>query len=167
MHAHQYVSPISDIAADKSDMRFLVDLILKCVKPELSVFGGQVRGGYTFYQRLRTSPVGNQVSDGDHQQIVPACERTELGHAGHGAILVHDFADDARRMQASQASQVYRGFGLPGSHQHSSAFWHATGRCGRANEIRRFRSRVNCRKHSGCTIGRRNSGSGTCPSPRY
>ena len=47
MHAHEYVFSISDLAAHKSNVRVFVDLILECVKPELTVFSRELRGCHT------------------------------------------------------------------------------------------------------------------------
>ena len=47
-------------------------------------------------------------------------EFLELGHPRHGAVRVHDFADDAGGSQPGQARQVHGCFGLAGAHQHSA-----------------------------------------------
>src|SRR5580692_2192559 len=99
MYTDKYILPISHVAANKSDVRLLVDLILESVKTEFSVFGWQFRGGHPLHYRLRTHPVGNQVGDGDKCNVMSARKSTELWHPSHSAVLVHDFADDAGRME--------------------------------------------------------------------
>src|SRR6266436_6496748 len=119
VHPHEYVLPVSYLAANKSDVSLLVDLILECVKAEFSVFGWQLRGGDALHHRLCTHPVGNQVGDGDEWNVMSSRKSTELWHPSHGAVLVHDFADDSGRTEAGQSGQVDSRFGLPGAFQHS------------------------------------------------
>ena len=40
---------VSYLAANKSDVRLLVDLILECVKTEFPVFSWQLRGGHALH----------------------------------------------------------------------------------------------------------------------
>ena len=47
-------------------------------------------------------------------------ELAKLGDAGHGPIVVHDFADDAAGPQSGEACEIHNGFGLAGSDQHSA-----------------------------------------------
>src|SRR4029077_4982008 len=99
MYAHEYVRPVSYLAAHKSDVSLLVDLILKCIKTELSVFGRELRRIHALHHRLRAHSEGDQVCDGDQWHVVPTSETTQLRNAGHRAVLVHDFAYDASGVQ--------------------------------------------------------------------
>jgi hypothetical protein len=49
VYADEYILPISYVAANKSDVRLPVDLILERVKTEFSVFGWQFCGGHALY----------------------------------------------------------------------------------------------------------------------
>src|SRR5712692_4445655 len=100
MYADEYILPVSYLDANKSDVRLLVDLILERVKTEFSVFGWQLCGGHALYHRLCTHPIGNQVGDGDEWNVMSPRKTTELWHPSHGAVLVHDLADHAGRMEA-------------------------------------------------------------------
>ena len=39
-------------------------------------------------------------------------ELAQLGHTGHGAVYVHDFADNACRLESGKTSEVNGSFGL-------------------------------------------------------
>src|SRR6266436_8460564 len=44
---------------------------------------------------LRFQPVSRQVRDGDYHEAVCLAEPDQVRHAGHGPVVVDDFADDA------------------------------------------------------------------------
>ena len=44
----------------------------------------------------------------------------EVGHAGHGAVVIHDFADDAGGDEAGHAGEIDGGFGLAGADEHAA-----------------------------------------------
>ena len=102
------------------DVRLLVDLVLEHVDRELAVLGRQLRRRDALDQRLGPHPVLDQIRDRDHQQAVLLRELRQLRHARHRAVLVHDFADDAGRIQPGDARQIDGRFGLPGAHQHAA-----------------------------------------------
>ena len=66
------------------------------------------------------APVLDQVGDGDHLQPVPLAVRDEVGHAGHRAVVVHDLADDAGRVEAGEPREVDGGLGLAGALEHAA-----------------------------------------------
>ena len=47
-------------------------------------------------------------------------EGDQVGHARHGAVVVHDLADDARRIKSGQAREIDAGFGVAGADQHAA-----------------------------------------------
>jgi len=85
VHAHEYVLPVSYLAANKSDVSLLVDLILECVKTEFSDSVGN-------WWRPRAAPptlcapIGNQVGDGDEWNVMSPRKRLSLWHPSHGAV---------------------------------------------------------------------------------
>jgi hypothetical protein len=52
---------------------------------------------------------------------VLAAEGNEIGDAGHGAVVAHDFADDACWGEACEAGEVDGGFGLAGADEDAAA----------------------------------------------
>jgi len=43
-------------------------------------------------------------------------------HACHGAVVVHDLADHAGRLEPGQSRQVHRTLGLAGANQYTARF---------------------------------------------
>ena len=66
---------------------------------------------------LAINLVGDQLRDGDEAQPVLPREALQLRSARHGAVRVQDLADDARRREPGQASEVHGGLGLPDASQ--------------------------------------------------
>ena len=61
--------------------------------------------------------------------------RDQVGHAGHGAVVVHDLADDGRRVQAGETREVDAGLGLPGALQHAAGARHEREHVPRLHEV--------------------------------
>ena len=120
MHADEHVLAVADVAAHQRDVRFAVELIVEGEDAEGAVLGGQRGRGHALHQPLGLHPVLNEVGDRDHQQAVLPRELRQLRHARHRAVLVHDFADDAGRIEAGHARQIDGGFGLPRAHEHAA-----------------------------------------------
>ena len=59
-----------------------------------------------------------------------AAKPCEVGQARHRAVVVHDLADDAGRVEAGEAREVDRRLGLTGAHEHAALAARAAGRCG-------------------------------------
>src|SRR3546814_4765395 len=53
--------------------------------------------------------VGDQVSDGADLQPVQLGEADQVRQPGHGAVVIHDLADHAGRVQAGQPRDIHRG----------------------------------------------------------
>ena len=94
---------------------------------DLRLVGDQVKGaggqGYVELHRPADEPVAPQavadeVGDAAHLQPVGGAELLQVRHPGHGAVLVHDLADDGHGLQPGQAGQVHRPLGLAGADQH-------------------------------------------------
>ena len=66
--------------------------------------------------------VGDQVSNRHNAQIVFFRECVQFRHPRHGAIIVHDLANNSRRLESGQTRQVDRTFGLTGADQDSALF---------------------------------------------
>ncbi len=88
---------------------------------EVTIDGGQVGRRHLAHQRLVAQPVADEVGDGDHEDAVLLGHLREVGHAGHGAVVVHDLADDAGGFKAGQLGEIDGSFGLPGSLEHAAA----------------------------------------------
>ena len=62
--------------------------------------------------------VADEFRHGEHLHIVRTAELDQVGNARHGAVVAHDFADDAGGNQAGEPRQIDGGFGLSGADQH-------------------------------------------------
>ena len=88
-------------------------------KSEVPVFGGHVDFHAFLYQRFLSEAVGYQVADGDNLDAEFLGLLHELGHTGHGAVLVHDLDEGSCGLQACQASHVNGGLGVAGAFQYA------------------------------------------------
>ena len=64
---------------------------------KVAVARRQLDHGDPAHELLGAPPVLDEVGDGDHLQAVPAAVRRRGRARGHGAVVVHDLADDGRR----------------------------------------------------------------------
>src|SRR3954468_12839364 len=115
------VGAVADIALHQRDVRFLVQPTLEGEDAEVTKIGGQLRRRDAAHQRFVLHPVFDQLGDRDHQQLVPLRKPRELRHPRHGAVLVHDFADHAGRIQTCNGGQVHCRLGLAGTDTDSAA----------------------------------------------
>ena len=64
--------------------------------------------------------VADEVGDGDEFEVVFAAKDGEIGEARHGAIVIHDFANDAAVGETGEAGEVDRSFSLTGANKHAA-----------------------------------------------
>ena len=83
---------------------------------------GRVQGAATDFadQCLRFAAVFDQVGDGANFQAMLGCKQLQIGQAGHGAVVLHDFANHAAGVATGHAGQVASGFGVARAHQHAA-----------------------------------------------
>ena len=92
-----------------------------------------------------------------------AAKFSELRHARHRAVVIHDFADHARGSQSRDARQVHGRLGLPGAHQHA-AVSRAQGKdVAGARQIGRARSGIDGRENGHGAVGSADSGGRAAP----
>jgi hypothetical protein len=93
---------------------------------ELAVRGGQLGLGDAVDVALVQHAVANKVCDRKHLEVMQLAEELQVRDAGHGAVVVHDFADDAGGYEAPHPGEVDGGFGLAGADE-DAAFAGAEG----------------------------------------
>ena len=64
--------------------------------------------------------VADEIGYREHFDPVLFAEFDELRHASHGAVFIHDFADDAAGIEASDTREVDAGFRLTGADEHAA-----------------------------------------------
>ena len=103
-------------------------------------------------------PVRDQVLDGDQLEAVLVRELAQARQPHHRAVVVHDLADHAARIEPGEPREVDRGFGLSGAHEHA-AFARAQRKgVARAQEVGRRRVGIEQREDRVGAIVRRDPG---------
>src|SRR5690606_24881444 len=82
---------------------------------ELAQFAVQRLLGNPLNGTFVDHPVVNQVGDGADLDVVFCSKGFEFGAAGHGAVVVHHFADHAARLETGHACEVAGGFSVAGA----------------------------------------------------
>ena len=117
MNTHQYRLRRVDLSLDQRHVLFLGDFVLEYEGAKLADVQRQVGFSDGAHQHLALHAVMDQVLDGDDLESEALGEFHQLRHPCHGAIVVHDLTDDARRRQPRQARQIDGALGLPGAFQ--------------------------------------------------
>lgn len=106
----------ADVAANEGEVAFLgADFTFVGDEAEVAVCGGEGSLGDAIDVALVLQAVADELGDGEHFEAVLVAEVDEIGDAGHGAVVAHDFADDACRDEAGEACEVDGGLGLSGA----------------------------------------------------
>ena len=158
VHAHHDVGAVAHVAQHERDVRLLVELVFERVHFEFAEVGGKLGFRDFLHHRLVVHAVLDQIGDRDHQQLVPLGELRQLGHAGHRAVVIHDFADDAGGIQPADPRQIDRRFGLPGANEHAPGLRAQRKHVPRPREVRWLRPRVDGGKDRIRAIARGNTG---------
>ena len=87
---------------------------------EFAVLGGKAGLRHPFDQLVVAAAVGDDLGDAEDFQAPLFREILQVVHAGHGAVVVHDLANDARGIHARNFAKVYDGFGVTRPRQHAA-----------------------------------------------
>ena len=133
-----------DFSHDQGDMAFAaIDFAFVGDGAEFSVGSGEQTFSNAEDVALVLETVADELGDGEHFEAVFAAEAGEVGHAGHGSVVVHDFADDSGGDEARHASEVDGGFGLAGANEDSAAAGAKREDMAGAGEVVRGGARIN------------------------
>ena len=105
------------VALDHRDVVLVVDQGAVADGGELPEGGRQLGRDDPLDQLLGAPPIGDQVGDRDHLQVVLRAVVDQVGHARHRPVLVHHLADHPGRDQAGEPGEVDRRLGLTGALQ--------------------------------------------------
>jgi hypothetical protein len=142
VNSHEDVLAPAHVALDHRQVVLVVHQRAVADRGELAEGGGQPRRDHALDQPLGPPPIGDQVGDRDHAQPVALAVGHQVGHPGHGPVLVHDLADHSGRDQAGQAGQIDGGLRLTGALQHASLLRLQREHVAGLDEVRRLRVRV-------------------------
>ena len=122
MDAHQHLGVLLDRSHHHGHVLFAGDVVHVRVHAKLAVRRRQARRSHAVHVPLVLHAVLDDVGDGDDLQAVLDRELAQVGQPGHGAVLVHDFANHRRRRHPRDQGQIDRRLGLPGPFQHAAFF---------------------------------------------
>ncbi|MNK84608.1 hypothetical protein D3C87_1044600 [compost metagenome] len=103
-------------------------------------------------------PVVNQVGDGADLDVVFGGKSFQFGATGHGAVVVHHFADHAARLETGHARQVARRFGVAGTGQGTAGLGHQREDVARADDVFSLGITGGGSLHGARTVGGGNAG---------
>ena len=131
-----------DLALDHRDVVLVVHERAEADAGEVAELGRQLSLDDALDQLVVPAPVGDQVGDRDHLELVPGAVRLEVGHARHRAVVVHHLADHAARVEAGQPGEVHRGLRLAGALEHPAGLRLQREDVPRLDEVARAAARV-------------------------
>lgn len=92
------------------------------VEVEFAKIGGQLNDFLADDEALLAATVVNEVADRADAEVVFLCEGLQGGEAGHGAVAIHDLADDTGGLESGEASEVDGGLGMAGALEDTAGF---------------------------------------------
>ena len=150
-----------EAAADQSDVLVVVDVAGVGDHAEIAEARGKNGFGDAANVPLVLHAVPDQIGHREHFQFVLAAEFVELRDARHGAVFVHDFADDGGGVQPGDAGEIDAGFGLAGADEHAAIAGAQWKDVARAGEILRAGLRVDGGEDGDGAVGGADAGSDT------
>ena len=109
---------------------------------EFAAVGGE-SGGVAADDETFVGPAeGDEIGHRGHLEAVLGAEFRQPRQPGHVSVVVHDFADAARRLQTGQPGQIHRRLGVPGAAQHPAGTGDQREDMPRRMEVRRGLRRI-------------------------
>ena len=90
------------------------------VAGEVAPLGGDAGLGHPLDELLVLAAIADELGDGDEKEVVLLAELHEVGHAGHGAVVVDDLAQDTSGVLTGHTGQVDRSLGVAGPLEHAA-----------------------------------------------
>ena len=156
----EHVLLARDLAADERDVLDVVEERAEHVGGEVAVLRRDPGLGDPLHELLPPASVPHEIGDRDHEEAVLLGEHLELGEAGHGAVVVHDLGEHARRSEPREAGEVDRGLGVAGPLQHAALAVAQREDVTGPGEVVGPGLRVDERAHRGGAVGGRDAGRG-------
>ena len=115
-----HVAAVADPAGDERRVFQLGDLVLEHVNREFAMLRRQLRRRYPLHERFGPNAVLDEIGHRDHEHVVFLGKPGQFRHARHRAVFVHDFADDAGRVQPRNPREIDRSLSLTSADQHAA-----------------------------------------------
>src|SRR3954464_592141 len=127
------------LSADERHMLAPMDDVLVYERAERAEASGQFRRGDQADEFFLRAPIADQILYGNYFQFVLAGEALAILQTGHGAVFVHQLADDSGISQSGHFDEIDRGLGMAGAHEHSALLGLERKDMSRTDEILRAR----------------------------
>ncbi len=106
MHAHEDLLIRVKFALHQGQVRVVIDVVGVGNDLEFAArSSGKCGRCGAMNKNFVLHPVLDDIGDGDDFEVVFFREFFEIGHARHGAVVFHDFTDDARRFEPGQSGR--------------------------------------------------------------
>src|ERR1700679_579290 len=136
--AHQSRFATGDISQHQCSVHFsAIDLAFEADHSEIGKLCRQHFFRHAADKTLRLKTVANQFCNGKHFQTMLTAELDQVGHARHGAIILHDLADHAGGRESSHSGKVHRGLRLARAYENPSLTRPEWKHVSRAREVMR------------------------------
>src|SRR4051812_34354649 len=104
----------------EGEMLATVDFVAEHVEVEVSKFRRKWFGANELDEFIAAMPILDQGGDGDHLQPEALLENDQIGNTRDRAVIVYDFAQDARRWKPGEDGEVDRSFSVTCPFQHTA-----------------------------------------------
>ncbi len=158
VHANQRGLFGADGAQSQRQMHVALDRIAVRHQVETAQFAVHRLLGNPLNGTFMDHPIVNQVGDGADLDVMLQGKCFEFGAPRHGAVVVHDFADQARRLETGHARQVAGRFGMTGARQGATRLSHEREDMARADDVFGLGVLGSGSLHSTCAVGCRDTG---------
>ena len=122
MHADEGGFFWVDFTHDHREMVGALGINLIEVATEITVFRGHVHDFISAHEFLGAAAVLDELGDGAGFESVFFLIRAEFSNTGHGAVIVHDFADDTCGGKSGESGEIDGSLSVTGAAQ--GAAWH-------------------------------------------
>ncbi len=116
---------------------------------------------HPFDQFFGSAAMRDQIGDGAEFEIMPLRESHQIRQPGHGAVIVHDLADDAGGDKAGKAGDVHRCLGMAGADQGTAIARHQREDMARGDDIPAVEFRIDGDRYGAGAVRRRDAGGDT------
>ena len=122
VHAHQHRLRRRDVALHQRDVFGIFERVDVDASSSTCRHCGSrtVASTVRLHEVIVFAAIGDEIGDGADLQAVQLRERHEIGHARHRAVVVHDLADHAGRIEPGEPRDIDGGFGVAGAHQRAA-----------------------------------------------
>src|SRR3990172_8469867 len=124
MHPHEYRPVTVDVAAHERQMHGIADVVMKGHDAEVAELRRHQAFTDTLDRGFMLRAVADEIGDGADLESMPPGELFQFRQARHGAVFIHDLANDARGFHPRQAREIHAGLGVSGARHPAAALRH-------------------------------------------